>query len=193
MFEEEIRAFEAEDRLRPPPEGAVLFIGSSSIRMWETLGQDFPGVPVINRGFGGSEMEDTVRYAHRIALPYKPRQIVVYAGDNDLGGGKAPEAVADAFASFVRLVHAQLPATRIGFVAIKPSLMRWHLIDMVRKTNGLVREICARDPRLDFIDIVPAMLGDDGMPRQELYVEDGLHLSVQGYAIWRAAVAPFLG
>jgi hypothetical protein len=111
-FEGEIRAFEARDRAEPPPTGAVLFVGSSSVRLWCTLDRDFPGLPVVNRGFGGSTMAEVVRYAPRVVLPARPRTVVVYAGDNDLAEGRTPADVRDAYRRFAALVHARLPGTR---------------------------------------------------------------------------------
>src|SRR5688500_13979359 len=164
-FEKEIRAFDASDAKRPPTSGGVLFVGSSSIRLWTTLAKDFPELPVINRGFGGSQIADSIRYAPRIVLPYRPKTIVLYAGDNDIAEGKSPEQVLTDFKAFVETVRAELPTTRILFISIKPSTARWHLIDKIRDANRLVREFTAKGERLGFIDIFTPMLGDDGKPR----------------------------
>lgn len=191
-FAAEIAAFEARDAVAKPAKGGILFLGSSSIRMWTDLAHDFPGLNVINRGFGGSTIPDSVRYVDRIVTPYAPKTIVFYAGDNDLGAGHSPEEVLGDFQALVARVHAKLPATRILFVSIKPSLSRWQLIDGIRATNALVRAYVAGDPRLGYVDIVPPMLGRDGRPRPELYREDGLHMTRAGYDIWRGAVAKAL-
>ncbi len=191
-FAGEIEAFEAADARKMPAKGGVLFIGSSSIRMWTDLARDFPHHRVINRGFGGSQIADSVRYATRIAIPYAPRTIVFYAGDNDLEAGRTPQQVLADFQRFAALVHAALPKTRILFVAIKPSIARWRLVDKIRTANGLVRDYARTDKRLGFVDIFPAMLGPDGLPRAELYREDGLHMTKAGYAIWRAKIAAAL-
>lgn len=190
-WEDAIRAFEAADAVAPPPVGANLFLGSSSIRMWD-LAADFPGFPVVQRGFGGSEVADSVRYAPRLVLPCKPRVIVFYAGDNDVANGKTPERVAADFDELVAWVHRELPDTRIVFVSIKPSTQRWALADAMRRANELVRELATRDPLVDFVDVWPVMLGVDGRPRAELFVEDGLHLSRAGYREWTELVRPFL-
>lgn len=191
-WEPDIQAFEAEDRRQPPPQDAVLFVGSSSIRLWETLGQDFPGVPVINRGFGGSEIADVHHFADRIIFPYRPRTIVLYAGDNDLAGGKTPRQVLADYEALVEAIHERLPQARIAFIAIKPSPARWHLADAVRAANEAIWRRTTQDDRLAFIDVFSPMLGDDGEPRPELFVEDKLHLSAAGYALWTERVAPFL-
>ncbi|MCK6447168.1 MAG: GDSL-type esterase/lipase family protein [Planctomycetes bacterium] len=186
-----MRAFEAADAVEPPPLGANLFLGSSSIRMWD-LAADFAGFPVVQRGFGGSEVADSVRYAPRIVLPCKPSVVVFYAGDNDIANGKTPERVAEDFGELVTLVHRELPDTRIVFVSIKPSLQRWALADAMRRANGLVRELATRDPLVEFVDVWPAMLGPDGLPRASFFVEDGLHLSRDGYRAWAELVRPLL-
>ncbi len=120
-WEPDISAFEAADRTDPPSTGAVLFAGSSSIRMWTSVEEDFKGTPVINRGFGGSTMADLIHYAHRIVVPYEPRLVVVYEGDNDVASGMSAEEVFDDYRRFVALVRNRLPQTRIAFISIKPS------------------------------------------------------------------------
>ncbi len=192
-FAADIAAFEAADRLNPPPAGGVLFVGSSSIRLWPSLADDFPGVHIVQRGFGGSEISDVVHYAPRIVLPYRPRLIVFYAGDNDLNAGESPESVLRDYQSFVGLVWRSLPDTRIAFVSIKPSGSRWALVDKMRRANELIRAYSARDPRLSYVDVFTPMLGADGKPREELFVADRLHLSQQGYELWRQVLRPIVG
>ncbi|MDQ0248130.1 lysophospholipase L1-like esterase [Sphingomonas kyeonggiensis] len=187
-FAAEIAAFEARDRVAKPVKGGVLFLGSSSIRMWTDLAKDFPGHNVINRGFGGSTIPDSIRYVDRIVTPYAPKTVVFYAGDNDLEAGHTPEEVFSDFQVLVGKIRLRLPQTRILFVSIKPSLSRWRLIDGIRATNALVRDHVATDPLLGYVDIVPGMTGPDGRPRPELFLGDGLHMTRAGYDIWRAAV-----
>lgn len=191
-WEADIRAFEEADRLDPPPAAGVVFVGSSSIRLWDTLDEDFAGVDVINRGFGGSHMSDAVHFVDRIVLPYEPRQVVVYAGDNDLWDEKTPQRVLEDFRLLVERIHARLPETRVSFIAVKPSLARWSIADRVREANRLVSEYAASDPRIDYIDVFTPMLGADGVPRAELLVEDELHLSPAGYDVWLEVVEPFV-
>lgn len=193
QWEEDIRRFEEGDRLHPPPRGAVLLVGSSSIRLWETAERDFPGVPIVRRGFGGSELGDVAHFADRIVLPYEPRTIVLYAGDNDLAAGRSPGQVFAAYRELVVLVRRRLPRTRIVFIAIKPSLARWALADRMRRTNALVRAYAARDPRrLVYVDVFTPMLDSTGAPRRELFLEDGLHMNARGYAIWTERVRPYV-
>jgi lysophospholipase L1-like esterase len=191
-FEGEIREYEARDRVSPPPQGGVLFVGSSSIRLWDSLQRDFAGTEVINRGFGGSELEHSIQYADRIILPYRPRQVVVYAGDNDISAGKSPERVLQDYRELVRRIHQRLPEATVSFISIKPSVARWHLVDQIRAANELVRQFSASDPRLQYIDVFTPMLGPDGMPRRDLLQQDGLHLTPTGYEVWREAVRPYL-
>ena len=191
-WEKYIARFAAADKNQMPQPDGVLFIGSSSIRMWKTLEQDFPGLPVINRGFGGSQIADSNHFAGRIVHPYKPRQIVLYAGDNDVAGGKSPETVLADFQQFLKTVRAKLPKVRVSFIAIKPSLSRWKLSGKMAMANSLVRDACGKDKRLDYIDIWLPMLGDNGKPRPDLFLGDGLHLNAKGYALWTSIVKPHL-
>jgi lysophospholipase L1-like esterase len=194
-FEKDIRKFEDEDRAARIAPGAVVFYGSSSIVRWKTLREDFPGVPTLNRGFGGSNIPEAIYYAKRVVVPRQPSAVVFYGGDNDLAQGQTPAEVRDTFAAFVKTLRdAGLRDTPILFVAVKPSIARWKLRDKITEANRLVREWSAAQPggKVVFVDIYPAMLGPDGQPRPELYVKDGLHMTPAGYALWTAAVRPAL-
>lgn len=186
----ELAAFEEQDRAAPAT-GGVVFVGSSSIRLWDVAAA-FPGLPAINRGFGGSQIADSVTHAELLVIRHKPRTVVFYAGDNDIAAGKSPEDVAAAFKAFVEKVRAALPDTRVVFIGIKPSIQRWASIVPIRKANALVREYCDADDRLGFVDVDGPMLGWDAKPRKDLFVADGLHLSPKGYALWTTLLAPFL-
>lgn len=191
-WETAIKAFEAADKTNAPPQNAILFIGSSSIRIWTNLAACFPNEVVINRGFGGSQISDSVRYVERIVLPYKPKAVVFYAGDNDLFHGKSPRDIANDFKRFAYKIHWALPETKIFFISIKPSPSRWHLRDQVIASNELVKSLAKKQKEITFIDIYNSMLGDDGKPRKELFVKDGLHLNQQGYEVWTAVIKPYL-
>ena len=190
-WEEAIQEFEHSDRDQPPPSDGILFIGSSSIRKWN-LSNSFPDLPVFNRGFGGSQIADSVEFADRIVVPYRPRAIVFYAGDNDISREKTPARVQEDFQEFTSLVHSELPETRIIFIAIKPSIARWELVDRMRAANALIRADCEEHRLLTFVDVDVPMLGDNGQPREELFVDDGLHLSDEGYSLWSELVRPHL-
>ena len=189
-WEKDIAAFEAADQVSPPPRSEIVFVGSSTIRRWD-LATYFPDLKTINRGFGGSEMADATRYVDRIVIPYSPRLVVVYSGDNDIGSTTS-EQIAISFERFVRAVHTTLPQTRIVIIGIKPSPLRWAQIDRMRIANAMIRAFCERDDRLAFVDVDNAMLGWDEKPRRELYVEDALHLTPQGYQIFTTLLRPFL-
>ncbi|MBL9217243.1 MAG: hypothetical protein JNG82_02055 [Opitutaceae bacterium] len=188
----DIAKFTAADAVQAPAANGVVFVGSSSIRLWATLAEDFPGVPTINRGFGGSEMADSLFYADRIVLPYKPRIVVVYAGENDLASGKSPEVVLADFQAFRAKVHATLPATKIIYLACKESPSRAKVRPQVRQANKLIAADCATDPRCTFVDVATPMLTDTGDFRPELFREDRLHMLPAGYAIWTRLLAPLL-
>lgn len=191
-FEDEIAQFEAADRISPPPRGSVLFVGSSSIRLWPNLGADFPNVEVLQRGFGGSTLGQVDHYAPRVVLPYFPRLIILYAGDNDLAEGMTPAQILADFKTFVGVVRPSMPKTRIVFVSIKPSTARVALLGKMREANTLVRQYIATDPSLTYVDVFTPMLDPTGVPRGELFQSDGLHMNAQGYAIWRGLLQPLV-
>jgi lysophospholipase L1-like esterase len=191
-WEKEIAAYEAADKLAPSPQGAILFTGASGIRMWKTLAGDFPEHKVINRGFGGSEMADAAYFADRIVIPYKPKLIVVQAGGNDINAGKSPEQVLADFKAFVEKVRALLPDTRIAYLAMNPSPLRWAQRDKQQKGNQLIRDYIAGGKNLDFIEFWDVLLGPDGQPRADLFIADRLHNNAEGYKIRAAAVRPHL-
>ena len=191
-FEKDIVAFEARDKTNPPPKNAVLFIGSSSIRMWKTLAQDFPEHRVINRGFGGSQISDSIHFAERIVIPYEPSTIVFYAGGNDINAGKKPDVLLRDFKTFVAKVREKLPTTHIAYISIAGNPARWPQIERVRESNRLIREFTASQPRLSFIDVFPHMLGNDRLPKPDIFLPDRLHMNEKGYVIWKRVVGEHL-
>ena len=184
QWEPEISAFEKADQTNPPPKHPVVFAGSSSIRLWKRLAQDFKGHPVLNRGFGGSQIADVAAFSHRIIIPYEPSLIVFYAGDNDVAAGHTAEQVLDDFKEFVVTVRRKLPNTPIAFISIKPSPARWKYIDTIKGANRLVSEYAGSDKRLIYVDVFSRMLDAAGKPREELFVADQLHMNAKGYVIW---------
>jgi lysophospholipase L1-like esterase len=190
-FAADIQAFEAWDRQNSFPASAVLFVGSSSIRMWQTA-ESFPDLPVINRGFGGSHISDVNHFADRVVLKYEPAVVVFYAGDNDIADGKTPEQVSRDFSEFVARLHQRLPATKVLYLPIKPSLLRWERWPQMQKANALVHQTIRGDDRLTYVDTATPMLGSDGRPRAELFLDDGLHLNVAGYQLWNGLVGPVI-
>ena len=184
--------FAAEDAASPPPARPVVFTGSSSVRMWETLAADFPGVPVLNRGFGGSQVRDATWHLEQVALRYRPRQVLIYAGDNDINAGRTPEQVLADVRSFVAALRAELPDVRVGYLAIKPSPSRAEQLGRQQAANALVRDWAAAQEGVDFIDVATPMLDAAGQPRAGLFLDDRLHLNADGYALWRGIVARYL-
>ncbi len=187
-----IDAFTRADAAHPPAAGSVVFVGSSSILKWVTLAQDFPDISTLNRGFGGSELADSVYYADRIVIPYHPRMVVVYAGENDLQAGKTPEQVFADWQAFRQKVHAALPTVPILFLSIKESPSREKIRAAVLKTNALIRADCAAAPHCRYIDVATPMLDPQGHTRPELFQDDMLHMKPAGYAIWTRVLAPEL-
>ena len=186
-----IDKFVAADRESPPAENGVLFVGSSSIRLWD-LEKSFPTLAAINRGFGGSQICDSTHFAEHLIVKHRPRIVILYAGDNDIAKGKSAAQVQRDFTDFCKRVHSQLPSTKIMFIAIKPSIKRWGLADTMRDANDRIAADCEANPLLEFVDVWQPMLGDDGKPRPELFVKDGLHLNEAGYELWMALVQPHL-
>ena len=191
-WEKEIAAYQQMDRTNPPPADALLFIGSSTIRLWTTLAQDFPGHRVINRGFGGSEIVDSTHFADRVILPYKPRMVLLRAGGNDLNAGKSPEQVFADFKEFVAKIHSKLPRTEIVFISLSPSIARWKQADKEKAVNTMIEEYIRQTPRLKYIETYPMPLGADGQPRAELFVADKLHFNAEGYKLLTEIVRPHL-
>lgn len=191
-WEKEIAAFEASDRQQPPEKGGIVFVGSSSIRRWQTLGEVFPRHRVLNRGFGGSQLSDSAYFADRIVLPYAPRMVVVYAGGNDLNAGKTPEQILGAFEALVKKVRAALPDTTIAYISIAGNPKRWAQIESVKAANALMAEYIRKTPGLKYIDVFAPMLGLDGLPLPDIFVADRLHMNARGYALWTKIIGQTL-
>ena len=191
-WEKSIKAFETKDAESPPPKGAVLFVGSSSIVFWRSLAEDFAPIPVINRGFGGSQMNHLNYYRNRIVHKYKPKIIVVYEGDNDIAAGLTAGQVLEDYEDFIAYVEDTLPNAKVCFIAIKPSVRREALWPTMSEVNQEMRQRAETQPNLCFFNIGPPMLSETGGPRPELFVSDGLHLNSKGYDIWTETIRPRL-
>jgi lysophospholipase L1-like esterase len=190
-WEPAIQKFEAEDKVAPPAKGGIVFIGASSIVRWN-LAEFFPDIKAVNRGFGGSEMADSARYAGRVVVPRAPRVVVLYPGENDLARGTEPETIGSGFVTFYQTIHTALPDTRIVAIGLKPTPARWQLTDKMHRANKLIRSYCESHPSCVYVDVWPDMLGADSRPRPELFVADGQHMSPEGYKIWTRLVRPHL-
>jgi lysophospholipase L1-like esterase len=191
-WEPEIRKFEEQDKQAPPPKGGIVFVGASSIVRWN-LAEFFPEMKdAINRGFGGSEMADSATYASRIVVPYAPRTVVLYPGENDIARGTTPETVGAGFIKFYETVHSALPKTRIIAIGLKPTPVRWHWNHLFLEANGLIRSYCTSHSNCVYLDVSRDMLGADGKPKPELFIADGQHMTPEGYKIWTRLVRPLL-
>ncbi len=193
-WENDIAAFEAADLEMAPPEDALLFVGSSSIRLWQTLKEDMAPMPVIQRGFGGSKLGDCLHYFDRLVTPYNPKAIVIFCGTNDIAGPspKSAEAVLGLYKEFVGKVEASLPGTPIYFIAISPTLARWDHRQIVSDANDMVKAYSDENDGLFFIDTASALLDEYGDSRDELFIDDKLHLNAEGYKVWTSIIRPVL-
>lgn len=192
QWENEILAYEAADRVSPPPAGAIVVTGSSTIRLWTTMATDLAPLDVLPRGFGGSTTVDLDYYLERVVLVYRPRAVVIYEGDNDIDGGQTPQQVADRMGSILSRISARLPAARVYVLSIKPSPSRWGVWPQALQANALLAALCATDARYTYINAASTLLGADGLPRPDYYQSDQLHLNAAGYAAWTAAIRPTL-
>jgi lysophospholipase L1-like esterase len=188
----EIAAYERADAASPPPRGGIVFVGASYIRKWAPrLATDFPGLQVIDRGFGGCELADVYAYADRIIIPYQPREVVIYAGGNDIAFGLRPEIVYGDFVALVRKLQTSLPQAKLVFISLPPSPSRSAETDKFKQVNDLIAAYCQRHG-IGFVDTFSLMLRPDGSVRPEIYAADRLHMNAAGYDLWRDAVKPFL-
>jgi lysophospholipase L1-like esterase len=183
-WEKSIRLFEQQDRKAPPPLNATVFAGSSTFTFWKEMQSDFAPIPVINRGFGGSEIRDVLQYADRIIIPYAPKQVVLYAGGNDLANGRMPREIFHDYHRLVDIIHASLPKTMVSFVSIKLSPAHAAYKDAIRVTNHLVAAYTKDHPLTDYIDTYALTLDEGGHSKDQYYKDDGVHLNRVGYELW---------
>lgn len=188
FFAADVAKFATNDRDHPPPERPIVFVGSSSIRLWDTLQRDMAPLPVLNRGFGGAQLSSVLHFVDRVVIQYRPCAVVLYAGDNDIADLKSPEDVVREFRAFVSRVQSALPDVRIYYVSMKPSRRLWTNWPKYRQANAQISEICAHDPRLGYIDVATALLASGQPPPRDLYSFDEEHLSAKGYAIWTGII-----
>lgn len=193
-FAGEIKKFQVADSINMPQKNAILFVGSSSFTKWNDVQNYFPAYPIINRGFGGSRLLDVMMYADDVISPYQPRQIVIYCGENDLAYVDTVSAltVTNRFITLFEMIRSVWGSVPIAFVSIKPSPSREHLIPKVVEANKLVRNFLSTKINTAFIDVYTPMLTAEGKLRPELYIEDRLHMTAEGYAIWQEVIEPYL-
>ncbi len=194
MWEREIRAFERADRRDPPRPGQILFTGSSSIRFWSSLADDMRPLAVVNRGFGGAHAAHVTHFAPRIVFPQRPRAIVLYAGDNDLGrlSPRTPRTVVEDFRAFREAVRARLGEVPLYVLSIKPTPLRERQWPRMEQANEGLAAFAEQEKNVHFVDVSSPMFDQRGRPRRDLYRWDGLHLNDAGYRLWTGIVKPRL-
>ncbi len=188
----ELLAFEAQDATNPPPRRPIVFTGSSSIRMWQDLSRDFPEMGVLNRGFGGSQLSDMQEHFERLILRYRPRQVVIYSGANDISAKKPVERVVADLKDVVNRIHRDLPKTRVTFLSIALNPSRWEQRERIVAANAAIAEFMARDPRRQYLDVTSPMLQADGSPKPDIFLKDRLHMNRKGYDLWIPVIRPAL-
>ena len=193
-FIDDIQEFKKQDQVHPPPKDAILFVGSSSFTKWKDVSNYFPGYTIINRGFGGSTLPDLIRYADDIIIPYHPKQVVIYCGDNDLASSDAitPDSVFERFRVLFELIRSGLPGENIVYISIKPSPSRARLRDKMDQANLLIKAFLSVNSNTAFVDVYHKMLRPDGSPMSTIFLEDSLHMNASGYTIWQKAITPYL-
>lgn len=193
-FWDDIQSFKKADSVSFPPENAILFIGSSSFTMWKDVQKDFPAYTIINRGFGGSSLTDVIRYASDIILPYDPKQIVIYCGENDLAGSDkvTSKIVFDRFKQLFGLIRNSYPNAKLTYVSMKPSPSRLHLMPKMTEANLLIKKFLKKQEKTSFVDVYQKMLNEAGTPMKDIFLEDNLHMNAKGYAIWQKLIEPHL-
>lgn len=194
-FESEIKAFAKSDSTVAPLQGKIVFVGSSSFAKWKDINQYFPGYPIINRGFGGSNLLDVILYVNETITKYNPKQVVIYCGENDLASSDtvSPEIVLDRFSVLFNLIRKQLGnKSNITFISIKPSVSRWRLENKIIEANILIANFIAKQKNANYINIHNAMLLGDGSVMKDIFIADNLHMNAKGYAIWQKIIFPSL-
>ncbi len=191
-FQDEINSYKQADKTEPPPDGCYLFIGSSSMRMWKSLEEDFKDYPVINRGFGGSHFSDAIYYFEDLILAYNPEKIVIYEGDNDIAGNKSPNTIMKDLKELLGMIRGNLNHPDIAIISAKPSPRRWDLKDKYEKLNAKFKKLARKNEDLTYIDVYTDMLNENGVPEPVLFLEDSLHMTEKGYLIWKEQIRPFI-
>lgn len=190
----DIVAFRKLDSIQPPPVNPVLFVGSSSFTMWKDVNAYFPGYPVVNRGFGGSTLLDQIRYAYDVILPYKPKQVIIYCGENDLAADAAVSAadIVKRFKTLFEIIRINLPESIIDYVSIKPSPSRKNITNKMIESNTEIKAFLQNEKRAGYIDIYSSMIDTKGNPKAGLFLQDSLHMKPEGYKIWGKIILPYL-
>jgi lysophospholipase L1-like esterase len=193
LFWNEIQAFKKEDSIKMPPKNAILFVGSSSFRMWKNVQEMFPGYTIINRGFGGSSLPDVIRYANDIIFPYQPKQVVIYCGENDfMTDSVDSRIVTERFKTLFRQIRQRIPGIPIVFISMKPSPSREKYLPAIKEANQMINNFLWQEKNAGYVDVYKLMLGANGKPDSTLFLQDMLHMNQEGYKIWQEALRPYL-
>jgi len=192
QWEKEISALEQANKVNSAGKKGIVFTGSSSIRLWEGLPQYFPGKNILNHGFGGSQTDEVAHFADRLITNYKPKQVVIYVGDNDIAAGKSPEKVFADFKDLFIKIRESTPKANITFISIKPSPSRKQYYTAIQETNSLVKDFLEDRKKTAFVDVYTPMLGSNGKPKPGLFRPDSLHMTQAGYDIWAQVLKPYL-
>jgi len=192
QWENEITGLEKKAAANPVKKRSIVFTGSSSIRLWEGLPTYFPGKKIVNHGFGGSQTAEVAHFAERLITPFKPKQVVIYVGDNDLAVGKLPEKVFADFQELFTKIRESRPKATVTFISIKPSPSRKQYYAAIQQTNTLIKDFLENQKKAAFVDIYTPMLGQNGKPKPELFRPDSLHMTPAGYDIWAQVLKPYL-
>ncbi|MEP6676677.1 MAG: GDSL-type esterase/lipase family protein [Ferruginibacter sp.] len=193
-FSGEIKAFKKQDSIHPPPQNAILLIGSSSFTKWTDVQDYFPGHTIINRGFGGSTLPDLIYFVKDVIIPYHPKQIIIYCGDNDFvaPGGATAAIVVERVKQLFQLIRAQYPKVPVAYVSIKPSPSREKFLPLVKEANAMIKQLTEKEKHISFINIFDAMLNTDGSINKDIFLSDNLHMNAKGYKIWADIMKPYL-
>jgi len=189
-FWNDIQQFRKQDSVQPPPSNAILFVGSSSFTRWTDVQNYFPGYTIINRGFGGSTLVDVLHYEEDVIFKYNPKQVLIYCGENDFASSDTitPTTVFNRFKTLFSEIRTVYPKVPIAYISMKPSPSRWNLRDKFMTGNHLIEDYLKKQKNAQFISVWKPMLGSDGKPKKEIFVEDNLHMNAQGYAIWQKII-----
>jgi lysophospholipase L1-like esterase len=193
-FWDDIQSFKKQDSLKFPAKGQILFTGSSSFTKWKDVQDYFPGYPILNRGFGGSTLPDLIRYTPDVVYPYQPRQIVIYCGENDFASSDTVSVttVVSRFKTLFALIRNKYKDVPLAYVSMKPSPSRAHLMTKYVEANRIIKAFLEKQPKTAFIDVYSKMLKPDGQPMDDIFLEDRLHMTAKGYAIWQKIMQPYL-
>jgi len=189
-FYQDIQNFKKADKSYPPDKDIILFVGSSSFTYWKDVQKDLNNPMILNRGFGGSTLVDLWRYKEDVIFAYKPKQIVIYCGENDIASSEKVSSaeVLKRFKKLYKSIRSTFPEIQIAFISLKPSPSRWKMRDRVIELNRLIQQFSKTENNFTFVDIWDKMLNENGYPKSEIFVADSLHMNKYGYEIWVKAI-----